>query len=222
MKEQLMIEQEEGPTRKVKKSNKAVSVLATATLVVMCIAGTLGFAWADTGNDNSATTIKATDAIKSNPTAMTILENIELFKKTYALQQQGQQLQDQQSQFIEQQRARAQAYLQSDLAQLSTKDQTAPQAAFTSFASTINSPAQNVFLDEFKYMEAKVQEARNVQSQVLQDGGSLDQALQAFNTAATFHKTEIVKVNNDLNVKYSLAEQKVQSLFDQWGDMPRN
>lgn len=220
-----LIQQEEGWTRQIKnkKLNKTVPVLALSALAVMFIAGNLGFAWADTGVNTNSVAIKATDAIKNDPTAMKVLQNIELFKQQYALQQQVQQLQDQQSQFIEQQRALANAYLQNDLARMSnSNDQTSPQNAFASFVSTVNSPAQNVFLDEFKYMQAKVQQARDAKNQVLQNGGTIDQAVQAFNNAATFHKTELVSVNNQLNVKYSLADQKVQSLFDQWGSIPRN
>jgi hypothetical protein len=225
MNEKLMIEQEEGWTRRVKSKKlnaKLVPVLAASTLSVMVIAGGLGFAWADTGSNNGIT-IKATDAIKNDPTAIKVLENIEWFKQRWVLQQQVQQLQDQQNQFIDQQRALANAYLQSDLARMSnTKDQTSPQNAFVNFVSTINSPAQNVFLDEFSYMQEKVQQARDVKNQVLQNGGSIDQALQAFNNAAAIRKTELVSVNNQLNIKYSFADQKVQSLFDKWGNIPRN
>ena len=222
MDEKPMI-QEEGWIRQVKgkKLNKTVPVLASSTLAVMFIVGSLGFAWADTGA--TSTTIKATDAIKNNPTAMSVLQNIELFKQQYAAQQQVQTLQEQQDQFIAQQRALANAYLQNDLAKMSNANsQTTPQNAFASFVSTVNSPAQAVFEDEFTYMQQKVQQAENLRNQVLQSGGTSDQATQAFISAAVFHKTELVNENNQLNVKYNLAEQKVQSLFDQWGDIPRN
>lgn len=225
MNEKQMIQQEEGWTRPVKgkKLNKLVPILASSTLAVMVVVSGLGFAWADTGTTTSGFTIKATDAIKNDPAAMKILQNIELFKQQWALQQQVQQLQDQQNQFIEQQRALANAYLQSDLARMdNAKDQTTPQNAFASFVSTVNSPAQSVFEDEFTYMQQKVQQAENLKNKVLQNGGTADQALQAFNSAAVFHKTELVSVNNHLNVKYNLAQQKVQSLFDQWGSIPRN
>ncbi|MDE1867998.1 MAG: hypothetical protein KGI08_09860, partial [Thaumarchaeota archaeon] len=179
-------------------------------------------AWADTGVNTNNVAIKATDAIKNDPVTMNVLQKIELFKQQYATQQQAQQLQDQQDQFIKQQRTLANEYLQNDLARMSDNNSTSPQNAFASFASTVNSPTQGVFLDEFNYMQAKVQQAIDAKDQILQNGGTFDQAVQAFNNAATFHKTELVSVNNHLNVKYSLADQKVQSLFDQWGNIPRN
>ena len=222
MNEKLMIQQEEGWTKpaKGKKLNKLVPILASSTLAVIFIAGGFGFAWADTG---SSATIKATPAIMSDPTAVKILQNIELFKQQWAAQQQVQQLQDQQDQFIEQQRTLANAYLQADLARMSNaKDSTTPLNAFTSFVSTVNPTALGVFEDEFTYMQQKVQQARDLNNQVLQNGGTADEAVQAFNSAAAFHKTELVSVNSHLNVKYNQADQKVQSLFNQWGSIPRN
>ena len=224
MNEKLMIQQEEGWTKKAKgkKLSKLVPILASSTLAAMVIASGFGFAWADT-TDSSASTIKATAAIKNDPAAMKVLEEIELFKQQWAAQQQIQQLQDQQSQFIEQQRTLANAYLQNDLARMSNaKDSATPDNAFANFVSTVNPTAQGVFEDEFTYMQQKVQQARDLKNQVLQSGGTADQAVQTFNTAAAFHKTELVSVNNQLNVKYSLADQKVQSLFNQWGSIPRN
>ncbi len=222
MNEKLMIQQEEGWTKPVKKRlNKLVPILASSTLAVIVIVSGLGFALADTGI--STTTIKATPAIMNDPTAMKVLQNIELFKQQWAVQQQIQQLQDQQNQFIAQQRALANAYLESDLSRMSNaKDPTTSQNAFANFVSTVNPTAQGVFEDEFTYMQHKVQQARDLKNQVLQSGGTADQAEQAFYGAAAFHKTELVSVNSQLNVQYNLADQKIQNLFDRWGSIPRN
>ena len=225
MNERQMIQEEEGWTRPVKgkKLNKLVPILASSTLAVMVVASGLGFAWADTSATTNGLNIKATDAIKNDPATMKVLQTLELFKQQWALQQQVQQLQDQQDQFIQQQRALANAYLQNDLARMNNaKDQTTPLNAYTNFVNTVNTPAQAVFEDEFTYMQQKVQQAENLRNQVLQNGGTADQAVQAFNNAAVFHKTDLVSENNNLNVRYNLADQKVQSLFNQWGSMPRN
>jgi hypothetical protein len=225
LEERLMIEEEEGWTRpiKSKKNTKLVTCLASSTLVAMVIAGSLGFAWADTGVDSSGIAIKATDAIKNDPAAMKVLENIEWFKQRWALLQTQQELQDQQNKLIDEQRALAKASLQNDLDRMSNaKDQTTAQNAFANFVSTVNSPAHSVFSDEFNYMQTKVQQAREARNQVLQNGGTMEEAILAFNDAASFHKNELVGVNNVLNVKYHLADQNVQNLFDKWGNIPRN
>jgi hypothetical protein len=226
MNERLMIEQEEGWTKPIKNkklNSKLVSCLASSTLVVMVISGSLGFAWADTGASNSGIAIKASDAIKNDPTAMKVLKNIEWFKQRWALQQQAQQFQDQQNQLIEQERALANAYLQNELARMSnSKDQTTSQNAFANFASTVNSPAQGVFFDEFSYMQEKVQQAREAMKQVHQNGGTPEQLVQAFSKAAAFHKEQLVNINTVLNIKHHLADQNAQKLFDKLGNIPRN
>ncbi len=206
---------------KTKKPNvKLASCLASGTLAVIFLAGGFGFAWADTGVTN--VTIKATDAIKNNPTAMTILQNIELFDQRWKAQQEAQAIEDQQNKLIEQQRALAQQYLQNDLNRMEiSNEQTSPQKAFANFVSTVNNKTQGVFMDEFNYMQEKVQQAIAAKNQVLQNGGNMDQALQAFNNVASIHKDQLVSVNNALNVKHGLASQDVQSLFDKWGQIPR-
>lgn len=178
----------------------------------------LGFAWADSGqNTTGDIQIKATDAIKNNPTAMSILYNIELFKQRYAALQQRQQLQDQQQQFIDQQRKIANEYLQSDLAGLNVDNQNNARNAYASFVSNVDSSAQSVFWDQFAYMQDKVAKAKIAMNEILQNGGSMQDALQAYNNAASMQKTELVSVNKDLNVKYHLADPATQDLFNKYG-----
>ncbi len=223
--EKQPIEQKEGLTQNKSKKLKVklAPCLASGTLAVMLIASGFGFAWADTGVTSSGVTIKATDAIKNDPTAMKILENIELFKQRWNSYQAAQSLQDQQNKLIEQKRALAKEYLQNDLNRMTnSNDQTTPQRAFASFVSTVNTQSQGVFMDEFNYMQEKIQEATDAKNKVLQNGGTMDQALQAFNNAASIHKDQLVSINNQLNVKYNLANQNVQSLFDKWGQISRN
>ncbi|MDE1763681.1 MAG: hypothetical protein KGH88_05500 [Thaumarchaeota archaeon] len=222
--EKQPMEQERPTTNENKKLGvKLTPCLASGTLAVMLIASGFGFAWADTGVASSGVTIKATDAIKNNPTAMNILENIELFKQRWGSYQETQTVQDQQNKVIEQQRALANEYLQNDLSKMTnSNDQTTPQHAFANFVSTVSTSTQGVFTDEFNYMQEKVQEATAAKNNILQNGGTMDQALQAFNNAASTHKDQLVSVNNELNVKYHLANQNVQSLFDKWGQISRN
>ncbi|MDE1766360.1 MAG: hypothetical protein KGI27_08835 [Thaumarchaeota archaeon] len=224
MEKQPMEQEERLATNENKKlSVKLAPCLASGTLAVMLIASGFGFAWADTGVTGSGAAIKATDAIKNNPTAMSILENIELFKQRWNSYQGAQAVQDQQNKVVEQQRALANEYLQNDLSKMeNSNDQTTPQHAFANFVSTVNTSTQGVFTDEFNYMQEKIQEATAAKNSILQNGGTMDQALQAFNNAASTHKDQLVSVNNELNVKYHLANQDVQSLFDKWGQISRN
>ena len=206
-----------------KKMNKQSQLCVFASIfAVLIVVTNFGFAWADTGVSNT-NTILATDAIKNNPTEMKILENIELFKQRYAAMQQKQQIVDQQNQFIEQQRKIANAYLQNDLAGLNNgNDLTAPRNAYASFVTHVNNSTQNLFWDQFNFMQQKVQNARNAMNQVLKNGGTMQEALQAYDDAAAVHKDQLISINKDLNVKYNLANAKVQSLFNKDGKLNRN
>ena len=206
-----------------KKMNKLSQLCVFASIfAVLIVVTNFGFAWADTGVSNT-NTILATDAIKNNPTEMKILENIELFKQRYAAMQQKQQIVDQQNQFIEQQRKIANAYLQNDLAGLNNgNDLTAPRNAYASFVTHVNNSTQNLFWDQFNFMQQKVQNARNAMNQVLKNGGTMQEALQAYDDAAAVHKDQLISINKDLNVKYNLANAKVQSLFNKDGKLNRN
>jgi len=208
---------------KSKKMHKTSQLCVFASVfAVLIVVTNFGFAWADTGASNT-NTILATDAIKNNPTDMKILENIELFKQRYAAMQQKQQIVDQQNQFIEQQRKIANAYLQNDLAGMNNgNDLTAPKNAYAGFVTRVDNSAQSLFWDQFNFMQQKIQNARNAMSQVLQNGGTMQEALQAYNNEATVHKDQLISINKDLNVKYNLADAKVQSLFNKDGKLNRN
>ena len=201
-----------------KAKDKTQLLLAASTLASLLVVSSLGFAWAQT--DNSDVTIKATDDIKNNPTAMKILKNIELFKKNYALLQQRQQLLDQQKKFIEEQRHVADQYLQSDLAGLNNlNNQNLPRNAYAVFVSKLDNSTQNLFWDQFGFMEDKISKANEAKYSVLKNGGSMEGAWQAYNDALAMHKNDLVSVNKNLNVKYHLADTKTQNLFSKYGTM---
>src|SRR5437660_4639799 len=192
-----------------KKMNKRSQLCIFASVfAVLIVVTNFGFAWADTGASNT-NTILATDAIKNNPTEMKILENIELFKQRYAAMQQKHQIVDQQNQFIEQQRKIANAYLQNDLAGMNNgNDLTFPRNAYAVFVTHVDNSAQNLFWDQFNFMQEKVQNAKNAMNKVLQNGGTMQEALQAYDNEAAIHKNQLVSINKNLNIKYNLANEK--------------
>jgi len=197
-------------------------VLAISAGTLLLSASHFGFAWADNGqNSLGDMNIKASDAIKNDPAAMKILNNIAIFKQQYAAQQAKQDLQDQQQKLIDQQRKLANDYLQADLAKSSSQNDANQANAYAGFVSKVDTSAQGVFLDEFAYMQAKVAQAKLAMNQVLQNGGSRDEALNAYYNGAAIQKTELVSVNKDINVKYHLADTTTQDLFNKDGNLKK-
>ena len=197
-------------------------VLAITAGSLLLSASHFGFAWADNGqNSLGDMNIKASDAIKNDPAAMKILNNIAIFKQQYAAQQAKQDLQNQQQQLIDQQRKLANDYLQADLAKSSSQNDAQQASAYAGFVSKVDTSAQGVFLDEFAYMQAKVAQAKLAMNQVLQNGGSRDEALNAYYNGAAIQKTELVSVNKDINVKYHLADATTQDLFNKDGNLKK-
>lgn len=201
--------------------NKALLAITAGSL--MLCSSYMGFAWADTGQSSGGNIqIKATDAIKNDPGMMKILYNIELFKQKYAALQQKQDLQAQQNKLIDEQRKIANDYLQADLASANhLNDMSSPANAYAGFVSKVDSSAQGVFMDEFTYMQQKVAQGKAAMNAVLQNGGSRDQALNAYYSTAATQKTELVSVNKAINVKYHLADGTVQDLFDKYGNLKK-
>lgn len=197
-------------------------VLAISAGSLLLGASYLGFAWADNGqNSLGGMNIKASDAIKNDPAAMKILNNIAIFKQQYAAQQAKQDLQDQQQKLIDQQRKLANDYLQADLAKSSSQNDANQANAYAGFVSKVDTSAQGVFLDEFAYMQAKVTQAKLAMDKVLQNGGSRDEALNAYYNGAAIQKTELVSVNKEINVKYHLADATTQDLFNKNGNLKK-
>ncbi len=221
-----MIEEKREPECQTKAGRgKKINVqlcLAASTLATLVITSSVGLVWAETGATNGTSVkISASDQIKNNPVAMKILENIALYKQGLITLQKEQQLQDEQNKLIEEQRALAKQYLQNDLERMANENtQNTPRNAFASFVANVNTPAQGVFWDEFSFMEEKVRQATEAMNKVRQNGGTIDEALQAFYDEASTHKSQLVNINNGLNVKYHLATEETQNLFDKFGKIP--
>jgi hypothetical protein len=203
-------------------NNQVQIVLSLGAAALLMSASYFGFAWAETGQSSSASIqIKATDEIKKDPGMMSILEKIELFKQQYAAQQQKQESQAQQKSLVDEQRKIASDNLKADLTKVANDDLSNPKIAFSSFVSKVDSSAQNVFWDQFGYMQSKAAMGRLAMTKVLQNGGTIEEALKAYSDAASIQKTDLVSVNKSLNIKYHLADETIQDQFTKYGTLKK-
>ena len=162
------------------------------------------------------------DELKNNPMAAKILAEIEYSMKQIAQLEQDQKNKELNDQLIEQQRAAAkqledQAY---QMLQLQSNS-TSPQNAFNKFVATIpNDNVKQVFVGEFDFTQKRVDAGNLAMKQVLDNGGTWEEAMQAFSQYAGIKRTEMVSVNKNLNIQYGLADPTTQAAFDQNGMLP--
>jgi ribosomal protein S15P/S13E len=202
-------------------SNRSICYsLFIAIGVMMVISGGGKFALAQT-SVFEAHTLTGTE-LKNNALAQKILSEIESFKKHVSQIQQDQNSRDVYSMQVEQQRELAAHLEQEALVALDKQNAPhTPKAAFASFVSTVNDiVAQNIFWGQFDYMTKKVDAGNFAMQQVLDNGGTWDQAIQEFSKHAAITRADMVRVNQDLNIQYGAADPTIQSNFDSNGMLP--
>ena len=175
--------------------------------------------------------------IKTNPTALHILAKIELSKKILADLQSSPTVQlTEHQKFIEEQRKISKAQLQVKLDRMNKKYQDhTPRNAFASFVSDKPQYMQNFYWDQFNYLDNKVSYAKQQKDLVLQNGGTIKQAQLAFIQFATFPKSEVKSVFNELVDKHDLYDhyageidtnkwypQQAVKLFESWSKDKKN
>jgi len=154
------------------------------------------------------------DKILNDPFAQRLLEYIELSKQRIAELQNQQRVQTEHEKFIEQQRQIVNAQLQEELDRMNKKysDKT-PRAAFAKFVSQYPEEYHDYYWSLFNYMYSKVEIAREHRDQILANGGSIQQALQAFNEDASITRAERIQFSLDMVDKYELYN-KVSDIKD--------
>jgi len=160
--------------------------------------------------------------IQNNSNAQNILKQIELSKQILKDLQEGKTDISEHEQFIKEQRKIAEQYLQEKLGKMNKeyKDYT-PKKAFSNFLTGINSTYHDVYWGQFNYAEKKIHDAHDIVEKFVNDGGNRHDAHLLYIKSLSMPKVELVKVVNDLNVKYGFADATTQSYFDKYGKLPR-
>ncbi len=170
---------------------------------------------------NSGTT--SGNNTSQDPVAARILKNIEIAKKIQAEQDAKIKQVEEEKKFQEEQRALANQQLQVDLQSwFNQLNPFTPRNAYAVFVSQVNQTVQGIFWGQFNFTEQKTNDGLAARDHVLQNGGTADQARKAFIQNASSSKSDIIKVNSDLNIKYGYADKDVQAKFDKYGNIPRS
>ncbi len=161
--------------------------------------------------------------LMTNPTAIHILERIELSKKILADMQSNLQSDilvplNEQQRFIEEQRKISQASLDMQLERMNKQYEAhSPRNAFASFVSDKPEYMKAFYWDQFNYLNDKVSYAKHQRDQILDNGGTFSQAQQAFLHYAKFPKSEVQSVFDELVKKHNLYDHYSGELDpDKW------
>lgn len=187
--------------------------------ILICGSGPY-LAFAQTDSDLQFT--KVGGDIHNNSVAQQILKKIEESKKILADLKAGKPKIPEQQKIVEQQRLLAKAKLQEDLAAMSKEyEPYTSKNAYSSFLAGINSTYRGIFLEQFSYMDSKVQIAKTVKASALAQGANRAEAAKAFAKSISFMKTENIDINSKLNIKHGFSDSQIQSNFDKNGKIPR-
>jgi hypothetical protein len=148
--------------------------------------------------------VVTSDKIKNDPIALKILQNIELNKQKEEERQQRLQEIEARKKFIEEQRQIANQDLLVDLQSMVEQfDPFNPRNVFSSFVSGFDTTIQNIYWGQFNFTETKTKEGLAALEQVLNNGGTIQDARNAFYETAAISQSEINRLNDELNAKYA-------------------
>ncbi|MEX2060356.1 MAG: hypothetical protein WD966_04800, partial [Nitrosopumilaceae archaeon] len=200
-----------------KKLVLPTAFLSIVAMMVMIGTSTAQIAFAEP-DATSEPVVKASEELQKNPLAMKILAEMEKQKLRYTQKMQEKtqavKLTVQQVE-VEEKRTIAQQRLDEKLdAFIEKYKDVMPKAAYTKFVEKKPERVQGVFWGMFDYMQSKVDSARAAMKEVLDNGGSLLEARDAYFDHASTKRVQLIQVAEDLNVQHGHADKSVQDTFD--------
>ena len=205
------------------EKQKSISVYFLIPLFALLIFYTNNFVAAETDDPEFEFTTITKDEIKTSSVAQQMLERIELSKKILADLREGKNSEQTEKQkFIEEQRKISQQKLQVQLDRMNKDyEPFTPRNAFSSYLSGVDNTYHGIYWDQFNYMYEKVKIAKAAKQAVIDQGGTYQEAFQEYVKYASMTRVEMIKLNQELNIKYGFADAGVQKDFDEFGKLPR-
>lgn len=191
------------------------------TIVLISGADQKNPAYAATQNQTEPHTISGPD-LNNNPLVAKILAEIEASKKQVALLQKNQHDAEINSKFIAEQRVIAKNLQDQALQILQMEsEKNSSKSVFSRFVSTVqDNNTKLVFLGQFEFTNKRIDSGHLAMKKILDNGGTYEQAIQEFSKYAAIKRVEMIELNKNLNIKYGLADPKVQSDFNVNGMLP--
>ena len=207
----------------MEKQKNSISIYFLIPLFALLIVYTNNFAVAETDESQFESTSITGDEINTSSVAQQMLERIELSKKILADLREGKNIeQTEEQKFIEEQRRISKQKLQDQLDRMNKDyEPFTPRNAFAGYLSGVNEKYHGIYWDQFDYMNEKVKIAKVAKQAVINQGGTYQKAFQEYVKYASMTRDEMIKLNQELNIKYGFADSDVQKDFDEVGKLPR-
>lgn len=206
------------------KTRIRIIVLTMIVVSGMSYIGTNNAAFA-ASNQFESHTVTGSD-LNNNPMVAKILAEIEYSKKQIADLQKNQKDQEENNKLIAEQRLIAKqlqdkAY---QILQMSASVNSSDNA-YDRFLNTVqDNDTKLVFHDEFAFTKQRVDAGHVAMQKVLANGGTYEEAIQAFSNNAAIKYTEMVSLNQQLNDKYihhaAITGIPTSIPFDKYGRVP--
>lgn len=158
------------------------------------------------------------DNLLNDPLAQDLLKKIEQTKKMIADLEQKEFEKNQAQEHLQKMREMSLDRLNQNLDEWERLwEKQSSRNAFESFVNKKPEYVQGVFWDQFEFKEQKVNAGRIAMMQVLANGGTINDAKEAYNKAASSKRVEIIEMNAQFNIKHNLASHAEQLIFDSTG-----
>ena len=158
--------------------------------------------------------------IENNPIAQDILKKIEQTKKMIEELKQKEYEQNQAKENLEKVRKLSIERLNQKLDEWERLwEKYSSKNSFDRFVNKKPSYVQGVFWDQFEFKEQKVNAGRTAMNQILINGGTMEDAKNAYHKAASIQKIEMIEMNAQFNVKHNLAYFAEQQIFNSTGQV---
>ncbi len=207
----------------MENQKKSIGIYFLIPLFALLIFYTNSFVAAQTDDPQFEFTTITGDEINASSVAQQMLERIELSKKILADLIEGKNPEKTEEQkFIDEQRKISKQKLQDQIDRMNKDyEPFTPRNAFAGFLTGVNETYYGIYWDQFDYMNEKVKIARVAKQAVIDQGGTYQEAFQEFVKYASMTKVEMIKLIQELNIKYGFADVDIQKDFDKFGKLPR-
>ena len=176
-------------------------------------------AFAQTFDDTNEQITLAKD-LQNDPLAQDILKKIEQTKKMIEELKQKEYEKNQAKENLEKMRDMSIERLNQKLDEWERLwEKYSSKNSFERFVNKKPSYVQGIFWDQFEFKEQKVNAGRAAMNQVLTNGGTIQDAKNAYHKAASTQKIELIEMNSQFNVKYNLADYVEQQFFNSTGQI---